>query len=95
MDGKGRVKSPHIFSFPRPFHTLKMLASSSARRIVAASALRFQARFASSTALNQFSDEEKMLKEAVKKWAEAEVKPHVRRMDQEKKMVRFACQGVT
>jgi len=27
-----------------------------------------------------------MLKESVKRWAEAEVKPHVRRMDQEKKM---------
>jgi hypothetical protein len=43
----------------------------------------------SRAALNQFSEEEQMLKESVRKWAEAEVKPHVRRMDAEKKMVSF------
>lgn len=39
-----------------------------------------------STSLSHFTEEEKMLKEAVKKWAETEVKPLVRKMDEEKKM---------
>jgi len=65
-----------------------MLASSVVRGTA-----RHQGRRAlsSASALNQFSDEEKMLKEAVKKWAEAEVKPLVRKMDEEKKMVRLYC----
>ena len=47
-----------------------------------------QARLAStSTALGMFTEDERMLKESVKKWAETEVKPIVRRMDAEKKMV--------
>ena len=64
-----------------------MLASS-ARRLAATSMVKpaHTTRHMSS-ALNQFSDEEKMLKESVKKWAESELKPHVRRMDAEKKMV--------
>jgi hypothetical protein len=61
-----------------------------ARRVVTAVSRQHQqpgARYASSTALGMFTEEEKMLKESVKKWAESEVKPHVRRMDAEKKMV--------
>jgi len=42
-----------------------------------------------STALNQFTEEENMLRESVKKWAETEVKPLVRQMDKNSKTVRF------
>jgi short/branched chain acyl-CoA dehydrogenase len=56
------------------------------RRLLLASKHAQQHSVRAFSALNAFSEEEKMLKESVKRWAEAEVKPHVRRMDQEKKM---------
>ena len=64
-----------------------MLASSSRRLLLSKPAVASLAR--NMSALNAFTEEERMLKDSVKKWAEAEVKPLVRKMDSEKKMVSF------
>jgi hypothetical protein len=72
--GNGRVKL--LLSFLHATHMMLLR-----RHLVARAASSF-------APLGVFSEEENMLKDAVKKWAEAEVKPHVRRMDAEKKMVR-------
>lgn len=66
-------------------------ASASAARVATSTVGR---RALSSSHVTAFTEEEIMLKDTVKRWAEAEIKPLVRKMDSEKKMDKKIIDGL-